>query len=496
MSLLAPYALTLPAGIIGIGASMPLPDDALDRRSLVQQLDALREADLPWRGGRVLAYVYDPGKEIEEIAKAAYASFLGENALDPTVFPSLLRLENDVIGWVRDHLRGGPEIQGSFTSGGTESCLLAVKAARDHLLSRRPGARPNLVLPVTAHAAFHKAAHYFGLGLRLVPVGADFRVAAEEIEARIDADTALVVASAPSYAHGVVDPIEAIGAVAKRRGVLLHVDACIGGWMLPLFRDLGVEVPAFDWTVPGVTSMSVDLHKYAYCPKGASVVLYRDEDLRRFQYFAAADWTGYSIVNPTFQSTKSGGPIAGAWATLRAFGRTGYLRLAADVLAGTRAILAGIEAIDGLRLLVRPDGNLIAFEGVGLSVFHVCDEMRLRGWFVQAQLGYHGSRANAHLSVPPQSAGFAADFLSDLRESVDAARLLPPPPDHAQVHQLWDAIQASGGGTDMIFAAAGLDGTQLPERMALVSHLLDGLPPAATAELLKAYFSKLYRAGS
>lgn len=472
---------------------MSLPNEGLSRDGVRAELERARQGDLPWRGGRILAYVYDPGREVEEIAKEAYSSFLGENALDPTVFPSLLRLENDVLGWVRDHLRGDARVQGSFTSGGTESCLLAVKTARDWLKARRPVARPNLVLPVTAHAAFHKAAHYFGLTPRLVPVGADFRVGVDDLLSACDADTALVVASAPGYAHGVIDPIGAIAERTAARGLLLHVDACIGGWLLPWFRQAGHPVVDFDFAVPGVTSMSVDLHKYGYCPKGASVVLYRDEELRAFQYFAAADWTGYSIVNPTFQSTKSGGPIAGSWATMRALGAEGYRRIAADILDGTRQIVEGIEAIPGLRLLVRPDANLVAFDGEDLSAFHLCDEMRQRSWFVQVQLGYHGSRPNAHLSIPPQAARFAPDFLVDLRASAEASRQLPAPPSREDVRAMWDA--AASGGVDAIFAAAGLSGTAVPERLAFISHLLDGLPPATTAELLKTWFSRLYQAG-
>jgi sphinganine-1-phosphate aldolase len=230
-----------------------LPVSGLAEDELFARLERFREHDLDTRGGRTWAYVYDTGRaEIDRVAERAYVAFLHENGLDPTVFPSLLGLENEVVGIALAHLGGGPDAVGSFTSGGTESCMLAVKAARDHARAERAIGRPNLVLPATAHAAFHKAATYFDVEARTVDVDpVTFRADVDAVAAAIDADTVLLVGSAPSYAHGVVDPIEALGALALERGVLLHVDACVGGWLLPYLRRLGRDVAAFDLSVPG-----------------------------------------------------------------------------------------------------------------------------------------------------------------------------------------------------------------------------------------------------
>ena len=320
--------------------------DALTR------LREMQSADLPVHGGRTLAYVYDSGlPDIDRIGREAVAAYAGSNGLDPTAFPSLLRMENEVVGMAADLLDAPDTVVGTVTSGGTESVLLAVQTARD----AQPGiARPRMVLPATAHAAFHKAAHYFGVEPVLVPVGPDLRADPAAMAAAMDERTVLVVASAPSYAHGVVDPVTAIAAAAAERGIRCHVDACIGGWVLPYAARLGRDVPAWTFAVEGVTSISVDLHKYAYAPKGTSVLLHRSPELRRSQFFASAAWPGYTMLNSTMQSTKSGGPLAGAWAVMRSLGDKGYERLARDVFEAVDRICDGIADTKELAVSARP----------------------------------------------------------------------------------------------------------------------------------------------
>ncbi|MGZ4488448.1 MAG: pyridoxal phosphate-dependent decarboxylase family protein, partial [Nocardioides sp.] len=262
------------------------------------RLRAMQAADLPVHGGRTLAYVYDSGlPDVDAVGREAVAAYAGSNGLDPTAFPSLLRMENDLVAFGCDLLDAPAGAAGTVTSGGTESVLLAVQTARD----ARPGVeRPRMVVPETAHAAFHKAAHYFGVELVAVPVGPDFRADVEATTAAVDADpdrTVLVVASAPSYAHGVVDPVTELAALAAARGIRCHVDACIGGWLLPYAARAGRAVRPWTFAVPGVTSISVDLHKYAYAPKGTSLLLHRSAALRRPQFFAAASWPGYTMLN-------------------------------------------------------------------------------------------------------------------------------------------------------------------------------------------------------
>ncbi len=336
------------------------PSEGRSAQQVLAELRTLREADAPTRGGRTFAYVYDAGRaEVDGLAAAAYTEFATVNGLDPTVFPSVARLENDVVR-AAAALLGAPGTQGTFTSGGTESILLAVKAARDQARAVRGITAPQLVLPATAHAAFHKAAHFLGLEAVTVPVDpATFRADAGAMAAALTDRTALVVASAPSYAHGVLDPVAEIAASAAARGVLCHVDACLGGWLLPWLRGTGHQVPAFDLTVPGVTSLSVDLHKYAYTDKGASVVLYADAELRRHQYFAHAAWPGYPVVNPTAQGTKSAGLLAQAWAVLQHVGETGYTALAARVAEASERLLAGLRGIDGVRVLGEPVAGVV-----------------------------------------------------------------------------------------------------------------------------------------
>lgn len=280
---------------------------------ILARLTALRAGDLPVHGGRTMAYVYDSGLEgLDELANAAQAAFAGVNGLDMTAFPSVVELENDLVRRGTALLGGSA---GTFTSGGTESCLLAVLTARQYARKERGVTEPELVLPETAHAAFHKAAELFGLRVVSVPVDPDtFKVRPADMAAAISERTALVVVSAPSYAHGVIDPVVEVAREAERRGVLCHVDACIGGWYLGHLRHAAGQgqdlpaVPEFDLSVPGVTSLSVDLHKYAYTAKGASLLLFRDAGLRRHGWFAHAAWPGYPVVNSTLQGTKSAGP--------------------------------------------------------------------------------------------------------------------------------------------------------------------------------------------
>lgn len=461
------------------------------------RLAALQADDLPVHGGRTLAYVYDGGlAEVDALAREAVAAFAGSNGLDPTAFPSLLAMENDLVAFARELVEGPDTMVGTLTSGGTESCLLAVQGARD---ARPEVERPSIVVADTVHAAFHKAGHSFGVRVVVVPAGADHRADAEAMADAIDESTVLVVASAPSYAHGVVDPVTAIAAAAARHGVRCHVDACIGGWVLPYAARLGREVAPWTFAVEGVTSISTDLHKYAYAPKGASLLLHRTPELRRPQYFAHAGWPGYTMLNATLQSTRSGGPVAGAWATVQAIGHDGYLDLTRKALAATDAIAAGIDALDGLSLVASPDSTLVAATAdERLDVFTVCDEMAARDWFVQPQLSYDDQPPSLHLAVSATTD--PADFLAALTESVAAARAAGPVPVDPAVAELLRTLDPASLGDaefDLLLAAGGLagDGGELglPERMAPVNALLDVAPPRLREAVLVAFLDRLAR---
>ncbi len=473
-----------------------LPAHGMDRAQLMATLEDIIAQDLPWRDGKAYAYVYDAGREVEAVGRDAYAQFLFQNALDPTAFKSVLTLENDLVGIATAHLGGGPQATGTFTSGGTESIMLACKSARDTAKARGID-RPQMVLPITAHAAFHKAAAY--LGFEVVPVGVDdgFRVRLDEAEAAITDRTALLVGSAPSYAHGVIDPIAGLGAIAQTHGVLLHVDACVGGWLLPYWKRLGEDVPAFDLSVPGVTSLSVDLHKYGFCPKGASLVLYNEPALRQAQYFTCTAWTGYSVINPAVQSSKSTGPMAAAWAVLHHLGDDGFMDIAQETLAGTKALREGLSAIPGLRVLGPPDFCMVAAASDEVSVYHVVDEMQARGFYVQPQPSYGPAPASIHFSLNPKNTAQVAPLLEALRASMDAARDLP-------AGQLGPVVSAEIAGLSpaeaqqkltALLAMAGIEGTALPDRMAPVHEVLDALSPRLRAALLEGFVAQLFTPG-
>ena len=480
-----------------------IPAAGIPEDQLFERLDAFRAADLDTKGGRTWAYVYDPGRaDIDRIAKRALVDFYDENALDPTVFPSLLHIENEVVAMARDHLRGGAEVVGNVTTGGTESIMMAVKAARDRARELRPElTSPTMVLPVTAHAAFHKAAHYFDVEAISVP--ADTTTWKADVDAMADAcddRTILLVGSAVSYAHGVVDPVPELGRLALERDLLLHVDGCIGGFVLPYLRRLGRSVTDFDFSVPGVTSMSMDFHKYAYCPKGSSVVLYRDASLRRHQLYAKAAWTGYTVINTTFQSTKSGGALAATWAALNYVGDDGYLEIADRTMAAVDAICAGVEAIDDLQVMVPPESNLVTLVSDTVNVFDVVDQMRSRRWYVQPQLGFAGSRENIHLSVGGSSLALVPELLADLAQACEAAKASPTPPPDPSVVALLESLDPStldGEAFDLLLAGAGIAtapgaAPEVPDATAGINAILNVCPPELAERVLIEYFNRLY----
>ncbi len=470
-----------------------LPDAGVPADEVLAELRQLRTADLPTHGGRLFAYVYDPAVPgLDELAHTAYGISAHVNGLDPTAFPSLLAMENALVGAAAKLLGGGPATVGTATSGGTESLILAVKAARD---ARSDLATPRLVVPSTAHAAFAKAAHYLRVALDVVPVGPDLRADPAATAAAIGPDTVLVAASAPSYAHGVVDPVPAIAAAAAERGVRCHVDACFGGWVLPYLRRLGADLPPFDLSVPGVTSISVDLHKYAYAPKGVSILLHRDEPSRRPQYFAYAGWPGYTMVNPGVSSTRSGGPIAAALAVLRHIGDAGYLDLAATTRDAVATLAAAVERTDGIRLFAPPETTVVCLAGDGVDLFVLADELAARGWHTQPQMAYADLPATIHLTVTAAVGATAGQFAPALADAVAAARArgpvrLPPP-----------LVEAAGTLTPEMVTpelieglAGGLglgDGGAGP--MAAVNTLLDAAPPALREALLTGFLSLLQR---
>ena len=379
--------------------------------------------DVDWRHGRGWSLVYFGGDEHAEFLKAVYGLFFAENGLSASAFPTLRKFESEVIAMMRDLLRGDDEVGGTMTSGGTESILLAMKTYRDQARSQQPEIRqPEILLPESAHPAFLKAAQYFDLKTIAVPLDAGCRSDLDALSGLITGSTICIVASAPCYPHGVVDHIPEIAAIARRAGVGLHVDACLGGFLLPFMRELGTGVTDFDFAVPGVTSISADLHKNGYAAKGASAVLYRGAALRRHQYFVSADWPGGLYASPTMLGTRPGGAIAAAWAAMVSLGREGYRELTRQTLAVTAKLTEEISAIPELSVLGRPEVNVVRAGSDTLDIFAVADEMEKQGWRMDRQSGPDC----LHHIVTPNHAQAVDAYVRDLRQAAIRVKSKPP----------------------------------------------------------------------
>ena len=394
-----------------------LPKQGTPLEPLLATLREGKRADADWRGGRTWSLVYPAGEDVDAVIREASALYLFENALSPLRFPSLRRMESEVVQMTASLLHADAESGGCMTSGGTESIVLAVLAARERARRERRVERPELVLPVSAHPAFAKAAHLLGLETRRVPLRDDLRADPAAAAALVGERTALVVGSAPSYPHGVIDPIPELAAIAAARGVPFHTDACVGGFLLPFLERLGHPVPPWDFRVPGVTTVSADVHKYGYCNKGASVLLHRRRaDLRRDQLFRYDDWPGGLYVSFGIAGTRPAAPIAAAWSVMQFLGEEGYLRLQRSVLDTTRRLLQGIAEIPGLHVLGPPDATIFAFSSDVLDVMAVGDRMDERGWHLDRQRGPDA----LHCMVTPNHAKVVEPFLDDLRAAAAA----------------------------------------------------------------------------
>lgn len=388
--------------------------DGVPVADVLAELVGLTRDDADWRAGRTFSLVYHADdEELSRLHDEIGRRFLAENALNPFAFPSLGRMEHEVVAAAAalTHLVDG---SGTMSSGGTESIFLAVHVARE-CARERGVASPAIVVPATAHPAFAKACHYLDVEERRVPVGADLRADPEAMAAALDERVVLLVASAPCYPYGVIDPVTEVAALAAGHGLLCHVDACLGGWLLPFWEQLGEPVPPWDFRVPGVTSLSADVHKYGYAFKGASVVLHRDPEMVRRQWFLFDDWPGGLYGSATTAGTRPAAPIAGAWATIRHLGADGYLAKARVVRDTTRRVLEGIGAVPGLEVTGRPDLSVFEFGSTTLEVGAVGDVMDERGWHLDRQQG------GLHLMVSPYHAHVVDRFLADLREAVATA---------------------------------------------------------------------------
>ncbi|MBN2153434.1 MAG: aspartate aminotransferase family protein [Candidatus Lokiarchaeota archaeon] len=400
------------------------PEKGTPRDQVLREMEAARDDDAKWKDGKSFAYVYYATDEHYDFLKKATNMYFSENALSPMAFPSLKKFESEVTSMIADMLGGDRKTYGSLTTGGTESNLMTVKAHREWAKEKRPTPHPELLVPISAHQSFDKAAHYFGLEIKKVPWDADFRTHAEAMKEAITENTIMIVGSAVEYSRGMVDPIKELGEIAQEYKVGFHVDGCLGGFMLPWVKKLGYPIPDFDMSVPGVTSMSCDIHKYGYGPKGSSSIFYTSERLWKHQFFASVDSPCGAYASPTMTGTRGGGVIAGAWATVKSLGEDGYLRLAKDAMDATKKLTAAIDAMPDLKVLGKPDMTVFAFtarDPAAINIYAVGDELQRRGWILD-RLQFPPA---LHLIVTPPQVKVVDRFIADLGECVAHAKANP-----------------------------------------------------------------------
>jgi glutamate/tyrosine decarboxylase-like PLP-dependent enzyme len=393
---------------------MQLPKKGVARDELFAQMRQLKSEDADWEGGRTWSLIYPAGEDVDEVLREANNLYMFENALNPFRFPSLRRMETDVVAMTTGLLHGDQSSGGSMTSGGTESILMAVKTARDRGREEKGITKPEMVAPVSAHPAFAKAAKYLCLELKQIPLRDDLRADVDKAADLVNDNTVLVVGSAPNYPHGVIDPIPDLAALAAARGINFHTDACVGGFILPFLERLGHPVPPWDFRVPGVTTISADVHKYGYCTKGASVIAHRHRDTLQYQMFLYDQWPGGLYGSPAMAGARAAAPIAASWAVMRYLGEEGYMRLAKVVLDTTKKLCAGIEAIPELHVFGKPNASLVAFGSENADVNAIGDVMDDKGWHLDRQV----NPTALHMMVTPNHAKIADRFLADLKEAV------------------------------------------------------------------------------
>ena len=466
----------------------PLPPDEVQAA-----LEQIAQHDTDPDEISILSGRFDPGEDVSKVAKTAYLRYLDQNALYFNLFPSITQMEKDIVGAVRELLRGGGSVCGNFTSGGTESIMLAMKSARDFSRANRPDVtRPNIVLPITAHPAFHKAAQYLGLEVIVTPVDTTgFRADVDAFADAINEQTIVGVGSAPNFSHGTVDPIEQMAGIAKDKGILFHVDACVGGLYLSHLRMAGRFDKAIDFSLPGVSSMSTDLHKYGYAPKNASIVLFRTPQLRQHAWFVNSQTTEYPVFNTTVQSTRTAGPVAAAWATFRVLGHEGYLRMVNRVQDKAEQLVERLGDSRHFYVMADPEMSMLTIASDQINVFELSDAMLEKGWTTVPQFACGGGPENLHVNVyegvVDRMDRFADDLLQTAQELAERGSAI-------DVEAMRSAIASLEGQPlpamlGKLMPLAGLQGEGLPSAMAPLNTLLNLLPGPTRDEILLIYLS-------
>jgi glutamate/tyrosine decarboxylase-like PLP-dependent enzyme len=406
-----------------------LPAQGRGKEDIIKELASMAEEEnAKWQSGQVSGTFYHAGEEHRAFLNKVFSLFSHENTIQFDMCPSMFKMESEILSMTAKMLNGdavkdhNPEDQvcGTVTSGGNGSILMAMKVYRDWGRGEKGISAPEIVMPHTAHPAFDKSAKYFGIKMVHIPVAApDFRVDPRAVEERINENTVAIIGSAGNYPYGLIDPLDKLSDIAIKHDIGFHVDGCLGGFILPWIEKLGYDVPLFDFRLPGVTSISADTHKYGFALKGTSVVLYRNNKLRRYQYFNVPDWPGGMYASPTAAGSRSGGLTAATWASMVYLGEEGYLKSTRAIMAVADKIKNGIREIPQLSLIGEPT-FVISFRSDEVDVFHVNDFMKTKGWrfnVLQLPPALHFCVTMPQTFVPD----VAERFLEDLRAGVEYA---------------------------------------------------------------------------
>ncbi len=389
-----------------------LPEHGMAWEAIDAKLREKAADDVKWREGKTGLYIFNAGEEVERVKKSAYAMFSEENGLGPAAFPSLAHMEHEIVGFGLSLLNAPEGAAGAMTSGGTDSIVMSVKAARDYARANGKSGPFNIVTPFSAHPAFHKAAMMMDLEVRRTPLR-DYLADPAAIADAADERTIMIVGSAPCFPFGLIDPIAELGELATQRGLWLHVDACVGGYLAPFVRMNGADLPAFDFSVPGVSSISGDLHKYGYASKGASTVFFRSDAMKECMIFDAGPWPLGRMITPTLAGTRPGGAIAAAWAVMHFLGVDGYRAKQRMVTQAREKIEAGVKRL-GFRVLGEPQLGIVSFAHDGADVFALLAKLHQKGWITAANI----EPKALHLMLSPVHLKAADDYLRDLEEAL------------------------------------------------------------------------------
>ncbi|XP_007896093.1 sphingosine-1-phosphate lyase 1 [Callorhinchus milii] len=404
---------TLKAGMTYIKA---LPSHGLKETDLLAKLkEYTLLGHIHWEDGKVSGTVYSGDEQLTKLMVKVYGDFAWSNPLHPEIFPGVRKMEAEVVRMVCTLFHGGPDSCGAVTSGGTESILMACKAYRD-LAAERGIQYPEIIAPVSAHAAFDKAAHYFGMKMVHIPLNKTMEVDVKAMKRAISKNTVMLVCSVPQFPHGVMDPVEDVAKLAVKYKIPLHVDACLGGFLIVFMEKAGFHLPLFDFRIEGVTSISADTHKYGFAPKGSSVILYSEKKYRRYQFFVAPDWQGGIYASPTIAGSRPGGIIAACWATMMHMGENGYVQTTKKIIKTTRHIEAQLKKVQGIFVFGKPQVSVVALGSKIFDILRLSDALTSKGW----NLNTLQFPSSIHICVTllHTKPGIADNFIKDVRECV------------------------------------------------------------------------------